>query len=106
MNADFATKREFVEQNVQRIKAYKVEKVEFDLSNIAVPEMDWNDDKIPVKITRFKEPKKNEVIWYVELWSFDEIDPIVTLISSASGTNFTNSKLAIYIKNLDQFLLT
>jgi len=93
LNADFATKREFVEQNVQRIKAYKVEKVEFDLSNIAVPEMDWNDDKIPVKITRFKEPKKNEVIWYVELWSFDEIDPIVTLISSASGTNFTNSKL-------------
>ena len=58
--------------------------------------MDWNDDKIPVKITHFKRPKKNEVIWYVELWSFDEIDPIVTLISSASGTNFTNSKLQFH----------
>lgn len=96
LNADFNTKREFVEQNVQRIKAFKVEKVEIDLSKISIPEMDWNDNRIPVKITHFKAPKKNEVIWYVELWSFDEIDPLKILITSASGTNIVYSNMKFH----------
>jgi len=93
LNADFSTKRSFVEEYVQRIKVYKVEKIDFDLSEIAVPWMDWEDGRIPVKIERFVKPKKNEVIWYVEIWAFDDIDPIKVLMTSATGTNFVSNNL-------------
>lgn len=93
LNADFNTKRNFVEEYVQRIKVYKVEKVNFDLSEITVPWIDWEDGRIPVKVNQFIKPKKNEVIWYVELWAFDDIDPIKILMTSATGTNYMSNKL-------------
>jgi DNA invertase Pin-like site-specific DNA recombinase len=86
--ADFVTRREFVEQYVQRIKVYKVEKINFDLSKISWSESSWYD-KNPRKIT-FVQPKKNEVIWYVELWAYDDPEPHPILMTSASGTNYLN----------------
>jgi DNA invertase Pin-like site-specific DNA recombinase len=91
LNADFATKRTFVEEYVQRIKVYKVENVDIDLGKISWSEVSWYDNK-PKKIT-FNQPKKNEVIWYVELWAYDDPEPHLILMTSASGTNYLNYHL-------------
>lgn len=62
---------------------YKIEKIEFNISLIAIPKMDWNNGKIPIKITHFRVPKKNEVTSYIELWAFVEIDRQKILLTSA-----------------------
>lgn len=92
-DADFATKRSLVEEYVQRIRVFKVDKIDFDINKIHTIELNWKDKENIVQNINFVKPKKNEVIWYVEIWPFDEINPIKTLITSASGTNFVSSGL-------------
>lgn len=96
--ADFSTKRSFVEQYVQRIKVYKVDKVNMDLSKITWSEVPWYDKKAKARKITFSQPKKNEVIWYVELWAYDDPEPHPILMTSASGTNYLNYQLKFHKK--------
>lgn len=90
---DFNTRRDFVEQFVQRIKVYKVDRINHDLTKVHQIKFDWSDKITPAHTTKFVNPKKNEVIWYVELWAFNEIEPMKILMTSSSGTNLVNANL-------------
>lgn len=95
-NSDFATRRAFVEEHIQRIKAYKVKDVDFDLTEVTYTSYeDRGDNKITViKNKGFNEPKRNEVIWYVEIFAFNRPDPIKALMTSGTGTNYVNPNLS------------
>lgn len=95
-DSDFATRRTFVEEHIQRIKAYKVEMVDFDLNKISnIVYEDGGDNMISVKKEKgFKRPKKNEVIWYVEVFAFNKLNPIKALMTSGTKTNFVKSTLS------------
>jgi DNA invertase Pin-like site-specific DNA recombinase len=94
--SDFLTKRSFVEEYVQRIKTYKVEKIDFDLTlQKYYFYEDRGDNMISVmKKHGTKQPKKNEVIWYVEIFAFNYPKPIKALMTSATKTNFVKSTLS------------
>jgi len=90
---DFKTRRDFVERYVQRVKAYKVKKIDFDLTKTHKIVIDWSDKETPAQTTKFVNAKKNEVIWYVEVWAYERIEPIKVLMTSATGTNYIEPNL-------------
>lgn len=94
--SDFLTRRAFVEEHVQRIKTYKVEKIDFDLTlqKYYVYE-DKGENMISImKKQETKPPRKNEVIWYVEIFAFNKPKPIKALMTSGTKTNFVKSTLS------------
>ena len=92
---DFATKRAFVEEHIQKIKAYKVKEIGFNLGELEYTEYeDRGDNKITVmKRKGFKSPERLEPIWYLEIYAFKMAEPIKAVMSSWGSVTYANTEL-------------
>ena len=94
-NSDFATRRTFVEKYIEKIKVYKVKIIDFDLNKISnIVYEDGGNNTISVVTKKgFQKPKKNEVLWYVEVFAFNKDIPIKIFMTSGTDTNYMSPDL-------------
>jgi len=93
-NTNFEAKKSMVKEYLQKVVCYRVNKINFDITKHYRTYYVHNekDGKIRImKADNFREPVVNGVIYYVEIFTYLQNDPIKAIISSARGINFSQA---------------
>lgn len=104
-DTSFEVKKNMVEDYLQKVVCYRVDKINFDITEHYRTYYLHNakDGKIRImKSDNFREPVVHGVIYYVEIFTYLQQDPIKAIVSSARGINFSPTGL-IYDKQTKKY---
>lgn len=95
-SSDFQTRRSLVDEYIQKIVAYKVKHIDFDITqHYSTYYEDAGDGKHinVMKNDNFQKSTGREIIFYVEVFTYLQKEPQRVLMSSISGMNFLSERL-------------
>jgi site-specific DNA recombinase len=91
-DTNFIAKQSMVKEYLQKVVCYRVNNINFDITEYYRTYYEHNSRTGKIRIIKadnFREPVVNGVIYYVEIFTYFQKDPIKAIVSSARDINFS-----------------
>lgn len=95
-DTSFEVKKNMIEDYLQKVVCYRVDKINFDITKHHRTYYVHNAKTGKIRIMKsndFREPIVNGVIYYAEIFTYLQKEPIKAVMSSARGINFSPQRV-------------